>query len=96
MQADAAKEENETEKKEEVMPEIPRLLMRGKRSAMDRWRSASVSLDGLLDYDEEVNPTFGPDKRLVACKVGNAMLRCPAKPHATFTLCRIAMSPLLS
>ena len=35
---------------------IPRLLIRGKRSASDRWRSASVSLDGLLDYDEEVSP----------------------------------------
>ena len=70
MQTDAAKEEKETEKKEEVMPEIPRLLMRGKRSAMDRWRSASVSLDGLLDYDEEVTSTFGPDDRLVACKIG--------------------------
>ena len=37
------------------MPELPRLLLRGRKSAHDRWRSASVSLDGLLDYDEEVS-----------------------------------------
>ena len=38
------------------MPEHPRLLICGKKFAQDRWRSASVSLDGLLDYDEEVSP----------------------------------------
>ncbi len=81
-QGDGAKEEEEIQKKEEVMPEIPRLLMRGKRSAMDRWRSASVSLDGLLDYDEEVNPTYGPDKGMVAWTVDSPILRCPATPNS--------------
>ena len=51
MQADAGE-------KDGAMPDVPRLLIRGKRSASDRWRSASVSLDGLLDYDEEVSPSL--------------------------------------
>lgn len=58
MQAAANGGDNEAGKeaeKEEQMPELPRLLICGKRTAKDRWRSASVSLDGLLDYDEEVN-----------------------------------------
>jgi hypothetical protein len=46
-----APEEAEVEAK---LPEYPRMLFRGKRSAKERWRSASISLDGLLDYDEEV------------------------------------------
>lgn len=36
------------------LPAHPRLLIHGKRFAKERWRSASISLDGLLDYDEEV------------------------------------------
>jgi hypothetical protein len=35
-------------------PAQPRLLVRGRRFPHERWRSASISLDGLLDYDEEV------------------------------------------
>ena len=50
-QAPEAPQEAETDAK---VPEVPRLLFRGKRSAKERWRSASISLDGLLDYDEEV------------------------------------------
>ncbi|KAK9904952.1 hypothetical protein WJX75_006352 [Coccomyxa subellipsoidea] len=45
-----APEEAEVEAK---LPEYPRMLFRGKRSSKERWRSASISLDGLLDYDEE-------------------------------------------
>ncbi|EIE19235.1 hypothetical protein COCSUDRAFT_49062 [Coccomyxa subellipsoidea C-169] len=48
--APEAPQEAETDAK---VPEVPRLLFRGKRSAKERWRSASISLDGLLDYDEE-------------------------------------------
>ena len=36
------------------MPAQLKLVVRGKRFAQERWRSASISLDGLLDYDEEV------------------------------------------
>ena len=54
MQTDAGEEEKDADKEETIMPETPRLLITGKKSATDRWRSASVSLDGLLDYDEEV------------------------------------------
>ena len=38
------------------VPAQLKLLVRGKRFAQERWRSASISLDGLLDYDEEVGP----------------------------------------
>ena len=40
------------------MPAQPRLLVRGRRFPKERWRSASISLDGLLDYDEEVPSRF--------------------------------------
>lgn len=49
----ALKTPQETEA-EGKLPDYPRVLFRGKRYAKDRWRSASISLDGLLDYDEDV------------------------------------------
>jgi hypothetical protein len=47
-------EDKQEDKDVTVLPQCPRLLIRGKRFAKERWRSASISLDGLLDYDEEV------------------------------------------
>ena len=55
LQTDAG-EEGKHSHTEQAVPDVPRLLIRGKKSACERWRSASVSLDGLLDYDEEVSP----------------------------------------
>ena len=53
LQAEKPKEEDVAVKAEEVPVQL-KLLVRGKRFAQERWRSASISLDGLLDYDEEV------------------------------------------
>lgn len=50
-QGNKAPQEAEVDSK---LPDYPRVLFRGKRFAKERWRSASISLDGLLDYDEEV------------------------------------------
>ena len=38
------------------MPAAPALMLKGRRMAHERWRSAAISLDGLLDYDEEAWP----------------------------------------
>ena len=38
------------------MPGAPALMLRGRRMERERWRSAAISLDGLLDYDEEARP----------------------------------------
>ena len=72
------------------MPDVPRLLIRGKRSASDRWRSASVSLDGLLDYDEEVTLVSG----CTICMLSRVLVKltrlalCPIAD----VVCRIATS----
>ena len=38
------------------MPPAPAIMLKGRRMAHERWRSAAISLDGLLDYDEEARP----------------------------------------
>ena len=38
------------------MPAAPAIMLKGRRMAHERWRSAAISLDGLLDYDEEAWP----------------------------------------
>ena len=76
------------------MPDVPRLLIRGKRSASDRWRSASVSLDGLLDYDEEVGPLLWLrtlNAVLGGCETCQADVLVDLRPSAD-VMCRIAMS----
>lgn len=35
------------------MPATPAIMLKGRRMERERWRSAAISLDGLLDYDEE-------------------------------------------
>ncbi len=54
IQVEKPKEEKEAANKVEEVPAQLKLVVRGKRFAQERWRSASISLDGLLDYDEEV------------------------------------------
>lgn len=79
--------------KDGAMPDVPRLLIRGMRSASDRWRSASVSLDGLLDYDEEVGPSGCANCMQFWAVVRHAKLTCfmALRPSADI-MCRIAMS----